>query len=517
PVADLWGDWEHDDMSWAREVVYCGPVGVAKTAQIVYWCHSMCRQYPGLRFLWTRKERVRMTQAVLKTFRKVLLDPMFWLLHRYGESPPEELVEAARKQLHHDNGYLFEGPSDATREMYTYRRPRGYYGPPSEIVVAGLGDDTRLYSSEYWGGFVNESKECLLEEWEHLRRALRNDGPGTVHPLIGDTNPGPPRHWIPERAKTGRLNLVEVDWADNPWIIRTQEGAAYKKDIRELYTGHRLRRNYYGEWCSAEGQVYPEWEDSKHLVRGSLEQDEASGDWSLILTKGLGATLDKVVRVPLKRFFAGQDWGWTNPGSQQVWAFDDKNRVFLVRQHHHSEKPLDWWAEVAEENHKLFGLQPIACDPSSPGNIEAFNDRLGVPRGRSTARIAIKGENSIEAGIDHVRDRLMDAEDGYPRLFVLENSLAHQPDPILVQRNVPTCMQDEIPAYVYEEVDSDKPDTRRDQPMKKNDHGMDAMRYAMAWAWRRDPKEPDGGPLYPPGSWGDMLSSHKKRRRRMPI
>lgn len=496
PVGGLWEDWNQH-----RERLFHGPVGTAKTAGIVKWCADMCEDYPGVRFLWFRKTRVSMNESVLQTFRKVMLDPHFYLLDEFGDDPDPEVFEATRQYLAQRNGYLFEGPSDAMRQNFEFRRPEGYYGPPSRIVLAGMDNPTKLFSTEYDAAYCNEINELTLDEFESVRRALRSRTL-PFHPIIGDCNPDHPKHWLMGRASDGRLNAQQVEWSDNPWVRHTEAGRAYKEDIRQTYTGHRLRRMYYGEWVAAEGAIWPEFNPAVHEIGGKLEK--RMGKWYLDLTdapEGLGDS------VPLEWFFGSQDWGHTNPGCQQVWGVDKAGRMYLVREHYHTHKTIDWWAEKAAEAYRDFRCSPFTCDANNDAGqngIAMFNDRVGDTDKGNAARFAIPHVRApYKVGFDAVRERLMPAKDGLPRIFFLKTALAHAPDTEWLGSK-PDRTVEEIPGYSYKAVEDDKED--KEEPIKVNDHGCDSLRYACLWAWNRDHSSKEPAHEYEEGTWGDLLN-----------
>jgi phage terminase large subunit len=65
------------------------------------------------------------------------------------------------------------------------------------------------------------------------------------------------------------------------------------------------------------------------------------------------------------------------------------------------------------------------------------------------------------------------AGDGRARIFLMCDSLVAR-DPNLAERKLPTCTEEEIEGYVWDE--------RKDLPVAKDNHGCDSMRYACMWA-----------------------------------
>jgi hypothetical protein len=83
---------------------------------------------------------------------------------------------------------------------------------------------------------------------------------------------------------------------------------------------------------------------------------------------------------------------------------------------------------------------------------------------------------AVTPGIEAVKARLKAAGDGRPRLFLLRGSLVDR-DGELADAKRPCCTEDEFDAYVYAKGADGRP--VKEEPVKMNDHGMDAMRYAV--------------------------------------
>ena len=65
------------------------------------------------------------------------------------------------------------------------------------------------------------------------------------------------------------------------------------------------------------------------------------------------------------------------------------------------------------------------------------------------------------------------AGDGRPRLYICRDALAER-DRALEAAKRPACTQDEVLEYIWNDR------TRKEEPRKEHDHGMDAMRYVVA-------------------------------------
>jgi hypothetical protein len=68
------------------------------------------------------------------------------------------------------------------------------------------------------------------------------------------------------------------------------------------------------------------------------------------------------------------------------------------------------------------------------------------------------------------------AGDGKPRLFMLRGALV-ETDPKLVTAHKPTCTLEEVDGYIWQPLKENK--EAKEEPLKLNDHGMDALRYGV--------------------------------------
>jgi phage terminase large subunit len=227
-----------------REVLIDGPAGTGKTRACLEKVHLLAQEIPDLRVLLVRKTRASMTQSILVTFEEKVL-------------PADSPVKSGPKRWYRQN----------------YRYPNG-----AEVVIGGLDSVERIMSSEYDIIVVFEATETTENEWETLLSRLRNHVL-TFQQAIADCNPSHPRHWLIERARSGKMTRFPSRHEDNPSLK-----SEYVDALSQL-SGHRRSRLYEGVWAAAEGLVYPDAD------------------------KCIAAHFDP----PAGRLVGGIDFGWTNP------------------------------------------------------------------------------------------------------------------------------------------------------------------------------------------------------------
>lgn len=322
-----------------------------------------------------------------------------------------------------------------------YRYPNG-----SVVALSGLDKPSKILSSEYDLVYINQAEEVTENDWELVATRLRH-GVMPYQQLLADCNPDHPRHWLKIREGAGRLVMLESRHEDNPilWDGRgwTVLGKAYIEKLDAL-TGVRRARLRFGRWAAAEGLVYEGWDRAVHLI----DPFEIPSDW---------------------RVFASVDWGFTNPGVIQVWAVDGDGRMYRIREVYRTRQTIAWWVSRAGGLEEAGSIERWICDPSEPAFIQAFCD---------DGLWAAKADNDIVPGVQAVQERLKVQGDGKPRLFLFRDALA-EGDEALVDAKKPTCTEEEIDCYVWPKGGDGK--VVKEVPVKLDDHGLDALRYAVMY------------------------------------
>src|SRR5690606_12230398 len=208
------------------EAMLAGPAGTGKSRGALEKMHLCAEKYAGMRGLIVRKTRVSLTHTGLVTLEEHVLPEGHSVLY---------------------------GPVRSHRSSYRY--PNG-----SELVVGGMDNPVKVMSGEYDLIYVQEATELSEADWEQLTTRLRN-GRMPYQQIIGDCNPGPPTHWIKQRADRGDMLMLDTRHQDNPTLYDhsrgewTEKGREYLAKLDKL-TGVRRRRLRDGEWAAAEGAVY---------------------------------------------------------------------------------------------------------------------------------------------------------------------------------------------------------------------------------------------------------------------
>lgn len=145
----------------------------------------------------------------------------------------------------------------------------------------------------------------------------------------------------------------------------------------------------------------------------------------------------------------GIDWGFRNPAA--IWIGKLKDRVWYgVDEWYQIEKTTAEIIERCKNLQAIHGVNRWYADSAEPDRIE---------EARRAGLYILEGSKDLMGGISRIQQLIRDK-----RFYVFN-----------------TCKNfiDEINFYHYTEQKSDKRDPK-DEPEKKNDHLMDAARYAIA-------------------------------------
>jgi phage terminase large subunit len=455
-----------------REYLIEGAGGTGKTRGCAEVLWAIASEFPGIRILVVRETRESLTESFCKTLEQDVLVP--------GDPA---LRGASRNNRH---SYIVRKRDDDGRPIEGL--------PCSEIVLGGMDNEDNLFSTDYDIVYFVQAEQTTLEKWSKFRRALRNWGNERMRLqlLIADVNPDAPDHFLNQRADDGHMIRLLSKHEDNPrWYNAdtdtwSEEGEAYIDSLDSMPEGPTKDRLRWGKWSSTEGAVWPEFRPALHLI-------------------------EKPIETP-KWYFAAKDWGFTAPGCLIVWGVDGEGRMYAMAEWYMTGKTLDWWCERACEADAEFNLLSGVYDPARPDAGESFNQALAGRRGSKLSGIfrpAINRRSSSGkgdlSGIDLVRQRLVPAADGKPRIFWLKDALRHAPDPSLQSRGLPWCNVQEIPRWRYIALADGRPNREHTDPACA-DHGCDVDRYAASFAHEREwgPAEVEQ-PKYDYGTYGHLF------------
>lgn len=448
-----------------QECMIVGPAGTGKSLNVGKFLWAFLDRWPRAKVLVLRKTRVSLNESWLDTFESEVLWP----------------------------GHPSIG--DKSREHRTkYVHPNG-----GELILGGMDQGRRLFSTQYHIIFANELTEFTEQEWMSLHRALRRPGGPGWHLLLGDANPDAEFHWahrrfpdpMPHGRRRARVAGREriLSWhADNPAITKD-----YIDRLDHQMVGHMHDRLFKGLWRTASGLIFGGYNPFVHLQSGRLVWPRDAFGKPI---RGEGATLelpDLGWAANLTWFGAGMDFGHTSPGSIQVVGHDAEKRGFRVAEAYHTKKDLEWWADWVADLWAIYRMRFLSCDSADgsstgPGAIERLNDHLadrGVPRIARPVKKPRRKLSQLNAVREALRPRV---QDGFPSLVLLRDALVHKPDRSLLDAKLPICLHEEITSLVVKsprETERGEVQFEEEDPACPN-HACDGLGYELLEAWKKD-------------------------------
>lgn len=422
----------YDAIEWqGPELLFSGPAGTGKSRALLEKMHNICLHFPNVRALMVRKTMASLGSTALVTWREHVV--------------ADHLADGTVK---------FFGGSPQYPAQYQYNNG-------STVTVGGMDKAMKIMSSEYDVCYVQEATELTILDWEAITTRLRN-GKMPWQQIMADCNPDTPNHWLKQRCDEGRCKMIYSLHTDNPVLYNadktmTPRGEAYIAKLDAL-TGVRRDRLYLGKWVAAEGQVYEEFNYERHAIDG-WENNQPPQQWERYWTV---------------------DFGYTNPFVLQCWAVDPDGRLYLYREIYRSQTLVEDHARAILQlvRHPGGGWKEpkpraIICDHDA-------EDRATLEKHLGLGTLA--ATKTVSDGIQCVQDRMRVQKDGKPRIFFARNAVVKE-DNYLIESAKPTSTLAELPGYVWDTTTSANAVNKnaRETPMKKDDHGMDAMRYMVAY------------------------------------
>jgi len=250
-------------------------------------------------------------------------------------------------------------------------------------------------------------------------------------------NPSYPTHkikgWI-DRAKDGDPNYYELQFLidDNPYLEES-----YKQRLKNSLSGVFYKRNYLGEWCLAEGSIFDFFDRSLHVV----SRPPRSADyWVVGIDYGTNNAFAAVL-IGINCGIATQDkpFWW----AEREYYWDYKKQGYQKSSSEFADD-LKVWLEP-------YSVKTIYIDPSA-ANFKLDLQRRGMH--------VVNAENDVNAGIIRTISLLKgDIKSG--QLLICSEC---------------TNLIREIESYVWHPKCIEKGE---DEPLKVNDHAVDALRYAV--------------------------------------
>ena len=287
--------------------------------------------------------------------------------------------------------------------------------------------------------FDEEPPEDIYLECRMRVMDRKGDIFGTMTPLKGLT-------FVYKEIYCNRANDPEIwyefmQWSDNPYLDSEEIGL-----LEGALDERALQSRKYGRFGASEGLVYPEFEETVHVIEPFAVPKEWQDNISI-------------------------DPGLNNPLSAHWYAVDFDDNVYVVYEHYEAGRDVDYHAREIKRICDLLGWKR-----DSRGRVCALIDSAAKQRTLSSVQsvaelfyergilVNTEVEKDLFSGIARVKSYL-NTENGLPNIYIF-NTCVH--------------LIDEIKGYFWGSGDA---------PRKVNDHSLDEMRYYLMSRPKKTPQK----------------------------
>ncbi len=329
------------------------------------------------------------------------------------------------------------------RESYKYNASTGelfILGRSCQVIgIKDEGSEKYIRGGTYAGWFGDEATTTPKSSFYQMLNRLSI--PGAKAYLT--TNPDNPYHYLyieymtdEEKIKSGMVRRIHFTLDDNLNLTEY-----YKKTISSAYSGVFHKRFIDGLWVAAEGAIYDSFSEEKNTaLRSQMPEyydkiiiggDYGAGNPTVFLKIGVS-----MLPTGKPKFFVLDEWYWDAKISGSKTAEQYKQAL------------IDFMGED-----KISG---VYIDPAAETfEVELLSISCGkIIKTKYVDNSVLLGINSVSTPLD--QGRLVIARDRCPETIR------------------------EIGSYIWDPKAKLKGE---DEPLKENDHCMDALRYAIHSAY----------------------------------
>lgn len=294
---------------------------------------------------------------------------------------------------------------------------------------------------------IDQAEELSVKQYNNVLGRTRVGGDGLTRQVYGSANPSAPSHWIAQRfgitashdprltpfvarelvvnRMTSRLRAILTCPAENPHLPTDY--------IARLatYTGVEAMRYVQGRWVASEGLVYDNFLRERHVR-------DRQGPWV--------------------RTLVAIDDGTSKPAAILLVRVDTAGRRYYEEERHAAGmSDREKVACVMHWNAAKGPLEAVVVDPAAAA-LKLSLSRAGLP--------VFDARNDVRPGISVVRTGFEPGVGGEPGIAIS-----------------PRCARTiaELEGYLWD------PNSKEEKPVKENDHGPDAMRYAECHIYEPPP------------------------------
>lgn len=293
------------------------------------------------------------------------------------------------------------------------------------IFYFGIDDPEQRGSMNLTGCGIDEMHQLTLKDYLYIDGRCRVKHRSLRNQIYSGTNPGPPTHWAAARWGIARGKIA----LPSHWHVRTssRDNTFLSEEVLaswETMEGVSHKRYVLGEWAGSDAMVFLEWDREIHL----LHRPDVAGT----VVFGVDDGFEHAFAVIRGVIDGDGHFHGTHCWKERRLLISDKIKIL---------------AEAGARD-----AQAVVVDPNARILIAEMENQ-GFP--------VIAGENERSGGLARFHQRLGNSETGPRATF--EPSMEEFIEEI----------------ETYENRPDKKGDGFLEDPVKRNDHLMDATRYLL--------------------------------------
>ena len=325
---------------------------------------------------------------------------------------------------------------------YEYKKQenRCIFANGHEIIFRSLDDPAKLLSINLGWFYIDQAEEVSEEVFLTLLGRLR----AVATPQCWITGNPLGHNWVWHRfihdPIPGNI-MFNAKTEENKDNLPDGYIDSLKKNYNEIW----VNRYLYGSWDAFEGQIYPDFEPSVHMV------NDFNPD-------------------PSWRRFIAIDHGRTNPTAVLWGAVDNDDKIWIYREHYEAGQDADDHCRSIKAYQGEGRYETYVIDPSTGAGKKDDPETIGN-RYRQMNIPVVGANNDVQGGIDKVTE------------YIKRNK-------IFITRSCENLRR-ELVNYQWEQPSASKMDLNSpEKPLKKDDHAVDSLRYLVGEVVR-SAKKPD--------------------------
>ena len=423
-VDDKYQPFKSDNVDKVRSsdkstIIVRGRARVGKSCMLIGDAITNMFKYPGMRVLITRAFNVD-----LSVVRATINDMCRWKF-----SDPACVIGIYGGPTQYTNLYINEGELVL---LGIDTRPDSVMGDNFDIIIHSQAEQLQ-----------RETYDKLLTRATPLGGQFLDADGNPISKIYLDANPHRTDHWIERLCDDEKVLTVNFGWEDNP-AYYDADGNPTKAllDVQErlssVETEHVRKRLFEGIAANPEGVIIT----------------LTDKDFITELPEGFPAGY---------RCYRAIDFGYKDP-TVCLWIAEHNHtgNIIIYREWRHTEvDTVDMGKDVIKHTKDERILDTIT--DTDPNLQKILRDKC-----KMKTTMVEKGQNSINAGLDLIHDRLNNNG-----VQIFENLVKR--DPRIVAKGDPMSLRDECDRYGYD-IKGNK-----DIPIDKYNHAIDAWRYWELW------------------------------------